>query len=94
MSDNQERLITIGFIAVAVFALIGYFVYFSTHPPAPNCEDPDIKGNISLKTEEKIYHAPGDLQYDRTVISEDSGERWFCSEREAQESGWRPVQTR
>lgn len=47
-----------------------------------------IKGNIS-SSGEKIYHLPGQRYYNRTVISENKGERWFCSEEEAQESGWR-----
>lgn len=47
-----------------------------------------IKGNIS-SSGEKIYHLPGQKYYNRTVISESKGERWFCSEAEAQKSGWR-----
>lgn len=47
-----------------------------------------IKGNIS-KTGERIYHVPGGVFYDRTVISVAKGERWFCSEAEASAAGWR-----
>lgn len=47
----------------------------------------DIKGNISGSG--KIYHRPGGAFYDRTSIDEASGERWFCSESEAQAAGWR-----
>ena len=46
-----------------------------------------IKGNISPSG--KIYHFPGSAWYDRTGISEDRGERWFCSEEEARAAGWR-----
>ncbi len=42
-----------------------------------------IKGNIS-KTGERIYHVPGGEFYSRAVISLANGERWFCSEAEAQ----------
>ncbi|PIR87484.1 MAG: hypothetical protein COU11_00500 [Candidatus Harrisonbacteria bacterium CG10_big_fil_rev_8_21_14_0_10_49_15] len=45
-----------------------------------------IKGNI---TSEKIYHLPGCQSYDKTVIDESAGERWFCSESEATQAGWR-----
>ncbi len=48
----------------------------------------DIKGNISTSGE-KIYHLPGCGSYAKTQIDEERGERWFCSEKEAQEAGWR-----
>ncbi|MCH7835536.1 MAG: thermonuclease family protein [Chloroflexi bacterium] len=51
--------------------------------------EPVIKGNISLSTGEKIYHVPGGEFYDRTVIDEAKGERWFCTEAEAVAAGWR-----
>jgi micrococcal nuclease len=51
--------------------------------------EPVIKGNISTTTGEKIYHVPGGEFYDKTVIDEASGERWFCTEQEAMEAGWR-----
>jgi len=51
--------------------------------------EPVIKGNISLRTGEKIYHVPGGEYYDQTVIDEAKGERWFCTEAEAVAAGWR-----
>lgn len=57
------------------FALLG----------SPSC---DIKGNISSKGE-RIYHVPGQKFYQQTKISEGKGERWFCSEAEARQAGWR-----
>ena len=48
-----------------------------------------IKGNISFSTGEKIYHMPGQEYYDKTTIDESKGERWFCTEEEAQDTGWR-----
>lgn len=56
----------------------------SKTPPDPSCP---IKGNISSGG--KIYHLPGGSFYDRTVIDTSAGERWFCSESEAQSAGWR-----
>lgn len=47
-----------------------------------------IKGNIS-SSGEKIYHRPDCPYWSKTVISEEKGERWFCSEDEAQSAGWR-----
>lgn len=49
----------------------------------------DIKGNISIGTEEKIYHVPGGEFYNATEISPEYGERWFCTEAEAKANGWR-----
>ena len=51
----------------------------------PGC---NIKGNINDRGE-YIYHMPGQKYYSRTVISTSRGERWFCSEEEAQAAGWR-----
>ncbi len=48
-----------------------------------------IKGNISRSTGEKIYHVPGQENYEKTVIDETAGERWFCTEAEAVAAGWR-----
>lgn len=47
-----------------------------------------IKGNIN-RNGEKIYHVPGQKNYDQTVIEPERGERWFCSESEATAAGWR-----
>jgi len=47
-----------------------------------------IKGNIS-SSGEKIYHLPNSKNYLETKISSSKGERWFCSEKEAQALGWR-----
>jgi len=46
-----------------------------------------IKGNISSSG--KIYHTPSSPWYDRTKINTAKGERWFCTEAEAVEAGWR-----
>lgn len=50
--------------------------------------DCNIKGNIASDGE-RIYHVPGQEYYSKTRISEGKGERWFCSEAEAREAGWR-----
>lgn len=57
----------------------------SERPSAADCL---IKGNIS-STGERIYHMPWSPAYSRTKINTSNGERWFCSEEEAREAGWR-----
>jgi hypothetical protein len=51
-------------------------------------QDCSIKGNIS-KGGERICHVPGGTFYGRTKIDEGAGERWFCTEQEAESAGWR-----
>jgi len=53
--------------------------------PDADCQ---IKWNINSKGD-RIYHVPGDRSYRQTKINEAKGERWFCSEAEALEAGWR-----
>ena len=48
----------------------------------------NIKGNINSKGD-KIYHSPGIRSYGATKINESKGERWFCSEDDARDAGWR-----
>lgn len=50
--------------------------------------DCNIKGNINSRGE-RIYHLPSGRWYSKTRINESKGERWFCSESEAREAGWR-----
>ncbi|MFA5318497.1 MAG: thermonuclease family protein [Patescibacteria group bacterium] len=47
-----------------------------------------IKGNINSQGE-KIYHSPGCQSYANTKIDLDNGEKYFCSEAEAEAAGWR-----
>jgi len=49
----------------------------------------NIKGNVGYNSGEKIYHVPGQAYYYDTVIDTRYGERWFCTEYEAQAAGWR-----
>jgi endonuclease YncB( thermonuclease family) len=46
-----------------------------------------IKGNVSDNG--RIYHVPGSRDYEQTRIDTAKGERWFCTEQEAQAAGWR-----
>ncbi len=47
-----------------------------------------IKGNISWNAGRKYYHLPGMEDYVNTQIDLEKGERWFCTEAEAQAAGW------
>jgi endonuclease YncB( thermonuclease family) len=59
-----------------------------SQPSEPHRSGCEIKGNINSKGEH-IYHLPGGRSYANTVIDPARGERWFCSEAEAQAAGWR-----
>ena len=47
-----------------------------------------LKGNVS-SSGERIYHVPGGQYYERTRISPQKGEQWFCTEADAIAAGWR-----
>lgn len=55
--------------------------------PRQNADGCRIKGNISGSG--RIYHVPGQENYDATRINTGAGERWFCTEAEARAAGWR-----
>jgi hypothetical protein len=77
--------------SVRAALLSAFLLFFWTAPgwtQAPAKARCLIKGNVSSKGE-RIYHPPGCRHYASTVIDPRRGERWFCSEREAQEAGWR-----
>jgi endonuclease YncB( thermonuclease family) len=48
-----------------------------------------IKGNVTGHGQ--IYHMPWSPWYGKVRIDAAKGERWFCSEAEAQKAGWRPA---
>ena len=56
-----------------------------------------IKGNVTNAG--RIYHMPWSPWYEKVRMDEDArgaskGKRWFCSETEAQQAGWRSALTR
>jgi endonuclease YncB( thermonuclease family) len=56
-----------------------------------------IKGNVTNAG--RIYHMPWSPWYEKVRMDQDGrggvkGKRWFCSEDEAIEAGWRPALTR
>ena len=54
-------------------------------PPNPKCV---IKANIRLERKTRKYYLPDCPQYNFTKISQDLGEKWFCSEKEAKAAGF------
>lgn len=60
----------------------------STPKPTPVSTSCKIKGNIS-SSGERIYHLPGQRFYNVTKIDTSKGERWFCTETQARNAGWR-----
>jgi len=54
--------------------------------PAGKCK---IKANIDEDTLKKSYHLPDCRDYDRVKIDLDRGEKFFCSEKEAQAAGYK-----
>lgn len=53
-------------------------------------EDPDciIKGNISTENPTQYYFLPSCAPYSQIKIDAERGERYFCSEKEAEEAGF------
>lgn len=60
----------------------------SSEAPSPDCV---IKGNVNRKGE-RIYHLPGQLNYAHVNMDKGLGERWFCTEADAEAAGWRKAQ--
>ncbi|MEM1371099.1 MAG: thermonuclease family protein [Pseudomonadota bacterium] len=50
-----------------------------------------IKGRMHTKRG-KFYLTPWSVSYERYRVRERRGDRWFCSEQEALQAGWRPVE--
>lgn len=47
-----------------------------------------IKGNVN-RNGDRIFHEPGQRDYQKVNMGKGNGERWFCSEQEALAAGWR-----
>jgi micrococcal nuclease len=60
-----------------------------TEPPDPKCA---IKGNIEKHYGDKIYHFLGCSGYNNVIVELDRGEQWFCSEKEAEQAGYKKSQ--
>lgn len=92
----MEKLKQYKYIILIVLIILGLVFYWfgfnlSSNHSDYQSFDCDIKGNINSKSE-KIYHLPNCKSYSLTKIDESSGERMFCSEREAITAGWRKAE--
>lgn len=47
-----------------------------------------IKGNFHQGTKDRIYHLPECYNYKQININPNEGDRWFCSEAEAESAGF------
>jgi hypothetical protein len=75
-------------LATLVTALGGLYVTLNPSEISETEEPCLIKGNVSQNSGERIYHVPGDKDYNETIIDESNGEKWFCTEKEALVEGW------
>lgn len=57
----------------------------TTNPDNPKC---NIKANIDKNSDRRNYYFPGCPQYEFTIVEKDTGENWFCTEKEAQNAGF------
>jgi len=69
-------------------ANLGIYSSLCRSTSAPKDEKCLIKTNIDKATYQKFYHFPGCKHYDVTVVEEDIGEGYLCTEKEAQEAGF------
>ena len=86
LDEKSAALAERGLWAVNVQLPSEYRATRFANDPVPD-QSCAIKGNISDNG--RIYHSPGDENYNRTRIDTSRGERWFCSVAEAQAAGWR-----
>lgn len=47
-----------------------------------------IKGNLD-RLDKRWYHLPSDRHHKQAVVNLENGDRWFCSEEEAQAAGFK-----
>lgn len=94
--ENKTAIVGDGYVAPALTNVVPIVSQVTNNNYYDNLKEspyPDrlIKGNINSKGE-KIYHCPGQRDYKKTVIDESDGERWFATEEEARNAGWRKAQ--
>jgi len=83
---RNKQTVVLGALSVPVTAQAELLAPASSEgAPSPECT---IKGNVNHDGE-RIYHLPGSLAYAKTRMDKGLGERWFCTETEAQAAGWR-----
>lgn len=93
----RKKIILISIALVIIIAGAGGYMFYehnrAVEAAKPKCDNPTIKGNISMRTGEKIYHVEDDRLYSRTMITPSTGEMMFCTEEDARNAGWRHAET-
>jgi len=84
-----ETLVSLVILTVTAVFLAIEFSHLLPSITSTTKTECKIKGNISHNTNKKLYHLPGMQDYESTRIDPRRGERWFCTESEAIENGWR-----
>lgn len=51
-----------------------------------------IKGNVRRDKGTKTYHFPECYNYEKIVVNEKEGDKWFCTEKEAVAAGFRKAE--
>ena len=80
----MEKVKRYKYLIIVVIIILGGVFYWSQIRNS-SCT---IKGNIGSGGD-KIYHVSGCGSYEKTTIDKSKGERWFCSEQDALDAGWR-----
>lgn len=90
-SPNPKREVLKSAYDYAVSNKKGIFspLCISEKPEKSNCL---IKGNVQRNDGSKTYHFPGCSEYAAVIVEKDLGEKWFCSEKEAQKEGFTKAQ--
>ena len=86
---TKRKWLVAGAALLVIAVISGVIVWLTNRSEAQACPNPTIKGNISIRTGEKIYHLPSDRYYSATQISPNIGERMFCTTGQAEAAGWR-----
>ena len=60
-------------------------IWSSLCQPPKNCR---IKGNYRRDKKTKIYHLPECYNYEKIIVNQKEGDRWFCNEEEARKAGF------
>ena len=63
--------------------------YIFSHPISALRQGKLCEGQISVITAPAAEAVGAYGSYDKTVIDESDGERWFCSEQDVLNAGWR-----
>ena len=87
--DSPELVTATGQAREAMRGVFGKLCTQETNPDKPSCV---IKANVTSNNT-ATYHLPGCASYTTSVVQLHHGDRWFCTEGEAQKAGFRKAKT-